>query len=182
MIVDPGTRKGQPQQELRALLEQGKTLRSTATPLVFVTHHHRVRAPPSIPSHMDNGNNVFMPCLVKDHVEAIHVVTALFPTALLVAHKKTLEYMSKEGYTHNNTLGLTDKCTLKIGSENIEALTAEGHTDGHMALFHRKSRTLIAGDHLAGYGSVVLDMVCATCVKGSLVAVLHCEVEGPDIH
>jgi len=134
MIVDPGTRSGQPQQRLAMLLGQSAAFRSQAHPLVFITHHHR------------------------DHVEALDTVTKAFPNALLVAHEKTLEYMAKEGYTHANQIGLIDSQQFQIGEDVIDALVALGHTDGHMVLYHPSSRTLIAGDHLAGYGSVVLDM------------------------
>jgi len=40
---------------------------------------------------------------------------------------------------------------------HLEVIEATGHTEGHMALWERNGRVLIAGDHIVGVGSAVLD-------------------------
>jgi glyoxylase-like metal-dependent hydrolase (beta-lactamase superfamily II) len=39
---------------------------------------------------------------------------------------------------------------LTIAGQDILVVSAPGHTDGHLALFHAPSRMLIAGDHCVG--------------------------------
>ena len=39
---------------------------------------------------------------------------------------------------------------LSIAGQDIQIVSASGHTDGHLALFHAPSRMLIAGDHCVG--------------------------------
>jgi len=46
---------------------------------------------------------------------------------------------------------------ITVGKLDFTVLFTPGHTDSHIALFEEKSRTLIAGDHVVGFGSAVLD-------------------------
>ncbi len=39
----------------------------------------------------------------------------------------------------------------------VEAIEAKGHTDGHMMLWDHTAKVLVAGDHVVGFGSAVLD-------------------------
>lgn len=39
---------------------------------------------------------------------------------------------------------------LAISGQDLLVVSAPGHTDGHLALFHSPSRMLIAGDHCVG--------------------------------
>ncbi|KAF2557843.1 hypothetical protein F2Q68_00014187 [Brassica cretica] len=99
--------------------------------IVFVTHHHR------------------------DHIGGLSAIQESNPDAILVAHVKT----------RNRIDGWSGKYTPVSGGENIyvngQRLTfifAPGHTDGHMALLHNSTRSLIVGDHCVGKGSAFLDI------------------------
>uniref|UniRef100_A0A7N2QYB9 Uncharacterized protein n=1 Tax=Quercus lobata TaxID=97700 RepID=A0A7N2QYB9_QUELO len=48
-----------------------------------------------------------------------------------------------------------------------------GHTDGHMALLHMSTHSLIVGDHCVGQGSAILDIT-----SGGNMTVSSCE--GPN--
>jgi len=47
----------------------------------------------------------------------------------------------------------TNEETISIGSVQLSVMLVLGHTDGHVALYDHRSRTLIAGDHIVGWGS-----------------------------
>jgi len=53
-----------------------------------------------------------------------------------------------------------DGDTIKIGDISIGVVHTPGHTDGSLSLFHAPTRTLVAGDHIVGMGSAVLDSHC----------------------
>jgi len=42
----------------------------------------------------------------------------------------------------------------------MKVLETKGHTDNHLVLFDEKSRYMIAGDHVVGFGSATLDPTC----------------------
>lgn len=43
---------------------------------------------------------------------------------------------------------------------DISLIFTPGHTDGHLVVFEPSTRTLLAGDHVVGVGSAVLDPEC----------------------
>ncbi|XP_052198248.1 uncharacterized protein LOC127805526 [Diospyros lotus] len=45
-----------------------------------------------------------------------------------------------------------------IGGQILKVIFSPGHTDGHMALLHASTHSLIVGDHCTGQGSAVLDI------------------------
>ncbi|XP_065015763.1 uncharacterized protein LOC135643101 isoform X3 [Musa acuminata AAA Group] len=47
---------------------------------------------------------------------------------------------------------------IQIGDHRFEVIFAPGHTDGHLALLHVSTNSLIVGDHCVGQGSAVLDV------------------------
>jgi len=127
LIVDPGA-SAAGADVFRQVLETV----SSRSLKVFITHHH------------------------KDHWEGLHLVEELFPNAVIIGHKRTLEKLSstlKRQYVNGHD-------ELHVGALSLQVLYAPGHTDGHCVLFHSKTRTLVAGDHLVGFGSAVLDFTC----------------------
>ncbi|KAL7090974.1 hypothetical protein ACP275_12G076500 [Erythranthe tilingii] len=101
--------------------------------LVFVTHHHH------------------------DHVDGLSIVQKCNPEASLLAHENTFRRISKDDWSSGYTpvLGSEEIC---IGGQRLRLVSAPGHTDGHLALLHVTSNTLIVGDHCVGQGSAALDI------------------------
>ncbi|VFQ79729.1 unnamed protein product [Cuscuta campestris] len=101
--------------------------------VVFVTHHHH------------------------DHVDGLSVVQKCNPDASLLAHENTMRRIKKGDWSlgYVSVSGSEEIC---IGGERLKIVSAPGHTDGHLALLHVSSNTLIVGDHCVGQGSSVLDI------------------------
>uniref|UniRef100_A0A5B6Z552 Metallo-beta-lactamase domain-containing protein n=1 Tax=Davidia involucrata TaxID=16924 RepID=A0A5B6Z552_DAVIN len=101
--------------------------------IVFVTHHHH------------------------DHVDGLSIVQKSNPDAILLAHENTFRRIQKDDWSLGYTLvsGAEEIC---IGGQRMKVIFAPGHTDGHMALLHVSSHSLIVGDHCVGQGSAILDI------------------------
>ncbi|OVA04963.1 Beta-lactamase-like [Macleaya cordata] len=96
--------------------------------VVFVTHHH------------------------YDHVEGLSIIQKCNPDATLLAHENTMRRIGKDDWSLGYTAisGAEEIC---IGGQRLTAIFAPGHTDGHMALLHVSSHSLIVGDHCHFYSS-----------------------------
>ncbi|KAG8366639.1 hypothetical protein BUALT_Bualt17G0100600 [Buddleja alternifolia] len=101
--------------------------------IVFVTHHHH------------------------DHVDGLSIVQKCNPDATLLAHENTFRRISKDDWSQGYipVQGSEDIC---IGGELLRFISAPGHTDGHVALLHVSTNSLIVGDHCVGQGSALLDI------------------------
>ncbi|WP_395241916.1 MBL fold metallo-hydrolase, partial [Salmonella sp. s51933] len=89
--------------------------------VVFVTHHHH------------------------DHVDGLSVVQKSNPDAILLAHENTMGRIRKDHWSlgHTPVSGGEEIC---IGGQRLRVIYAPGHTDGHMALLHVNTHSLIVGD------------------------------------
>ncbi|KAK9091359.1 hypothetical protein Sjap_024536 [Stephania japonica] len=101
--------------------------------VVFVTHHHR------------------------DHVDGLSVIQKCNPDAILIAHESTLRRIGKDDWSLGH-IAVSGEEEICIGGERLNVIFAPGHTDGHMALLHVYTHSLILGDHCVGQGSAVLDI------------------------
>ncbi|XP_076947457.1 uncharacterized protein LOC143619400 [Bidens hawaiensis] len=101
--------------------------------IVFVTHHHR------------------------DHVDGLSTVLKSNPEACLLIHENTMGRINKDDWSGSYTIvsGTEEIC---IGGERLRIISAPGHTDGHLALLHVSTNSLIVGDHCVGQGSALLDI------------------------
>ncbi|CAA0809029.1 Metallo-hydrolase/oxidoreductase superfamily protein [Striga hermonthica] len=101
--------------------------------VVFVTHHHH------------------------DHVDGLSIVQKCNPDATLVAHENTCSRISKDDWSlgYIAVLGSEEIC---VGGQRLRLISAPGHTDGHLALLHVTTNSLIVGDHCVGQGSALLDI------------------------
>ncbi|PWA86484.1 metallo-hydrolase/oxidoreductase superfamily protein [Artemisia annua] len=101
--------------------------------IVYVTHHHR------------------------DHVDGLSTVQKTNPDACLLVHENTMNRISKDDWSGGCTTvsGTEEIC---IGGERLRIIFAPGHTDGHLALLHVSTNSLIVGDHCVGQGSAFLDI------------------------
>ncbi|ONK66390.1 uncharacterized protein A4U43_C06F7350, partial [Asparagus officinalis] len=101
--------------------------------VVFVTHHH------------------------YDHTDGLSIVQKCNPDSILLAHEKTMNRIGKDAWSLGYT-SISGGEKVQIGGQIFEALFAPGHTDGHLALLHVNTNSLIVGDHCVGHGSAVLDV------------------------
>ncbi|XP_061346143.1 uncharacterized protein LOC133291829 isoform X2 [Gastrolobium bilobum] len=101
--------------------------------VVFVTHHHR------------------------DHVDGLSVIQKCNPDATLLAHENTMHRISRGDWSLGYT-SVTGDEDIYIGGQRLKVIFAAGHTDGHMALLHVNTHSLIVGDHCVGQGSALLDV------------------------
>ncbi|KAJ4823584.1 hypothetical protein Tsubulata_040345 [Turnera subulata] len=101
--------------------------------VVFVTHHHH------------------------DHVDGLSVIQKCNPDATLLGHENTLRRIKKDDWSlgYTSVSGGEDIC---IGGQRLNVVYAPGHTDGHLALLHVNTHSLIVGDHCVGQGSTLLDI------------------------
>ncbi|XP_060964065.1 uncharacterized protein LOC133033365 [Cannabis sativa] len=101
--------------------------------VVFLTHHHR------------------------DHVDGLSAVQKCNPDAVLLAHENTFRRLRKDDWSlgYTSISGGEDIC---IGGHRLNVVFSPGHTDGHLALLHASTHSLIVGDHCVGQGSAVLDV------------------------
>jgi ribonuclease/clavin/mitogillin len=96
---------------------------------IWVTHHH-----------VDHVAGV-------EHLRALHRV----PVA---AHRGTAELL--HGVLRFDRL-LEDSEVVSLGSRRLRAVFTPGHTLGHLAFLEETTRWVLAGDHVAGVGTVVID-------------------------
>ncbi|KAH9795091.1 Lactamase B domain-containing protein [Citrus sinensis] len=101
--------------------------------IVFVTHHHR------------------------DHVDGLSIIQKCNPDAILLAHENTMRRIGKDDWSlgYTSVSGSEDIC---VGGQRLTVVFSPGHTDGHVALLHASTNSLIVGDHCVGQGSAVLDI------------------------
>jgi endoribonuclease LACTB2 len=96
---------------------------------IWVTHHH-----------IDHVAGV-------EHLRGRHRV----PVA---AHRGTAELL--HGVLRFDRL-LEDDEVVPLGTRRLRAVFTPGHTLGHMAFLEETTRWVLAGDHIAGVGTVVID-------------------------
>ncbi|KAG7592991.1 Metallo-beta-lactamase [Arabidopsis thaliana x Arabidopsis arenosa] len=99
--------------------------------IVFVTHHHR------------------------DHTDGLSAIQESNPDAILVAHVKTRHRI--DGWS-GNYIPVSGGENIYVNGQRLTVIFAPGHTDGHMALLHISTQSLIVGDHCVGQGSTFLDI------------------------
>ncbi|KAK6931530.1 LACTB2, winged helix domain [Dillenia turbinata] len=101
--------------------------------VVFVTHHHH------------------------DHVDGLSVIQKCNPDTILLAHENTMRRIGKDDWSLGYTKVSGDE-EICISGQRLNVISAPGHTDGHMALLHVSTHSLIAGDQCVGQGSAILDV------------------------
>ena len=115
------------QEDQRALLADAIAARGLPVERVLLTHHH------------------------GDHTGAAAWVSARYGVPI-VAHSRTRALLSGQLVVHEL---VDDGDVLDAGGEPWRVLHTPGHASGHVCLFD--GRQLIAGDMVAGTGTVVLD-------------------------
>lgn len=94
---------------------------------IIITHHH------------------------KDHWEGLAIIEDFYPSTTVLAHRDTIDKiessLKKQLIPENIT----------VGKKNLIIIESPGHTSGHISIFDENTSVLLAGDHLVGVGSAVLD-------------------------
>ncbi|XP_010551253.1 PREDICTED: uncharacterized protein LOC104821921 isoform X2 [Tarenaya hassleriana] len=101
--------------------------------IVFVTHHH------------------------PDHIDGLSAVQESNPDAILLAHVKTRDRIGPDCWSRGYT-PVSGGEDIYVNGQILRVIFAPGHTDGHMALLHLSTHSLIVGDHCVGQGSAALDI------------------------
>lgn len=105
---------------------------STTRVMVFLTHHH------------------------KDHVSGLDLVAKTFPEATVLGSEFTLDRVET-----SLTKVAVDEMILDLSRDGeawpLRILPAPGHTKGHSVVHDMKNDLLVAGDHVVGIGTALLD-------------------------
>ena len=132
IIVDPASPYQDEQQRLLTFLE-GRMERGDHIDRIVLTHHHH------------------------DHVGAVQALRRHFDVAV-VAHPATAERLG--GRAHVDEL-LLDGDRLPFGApaanRSLRAVHTPGHAPGHVILVDDGTGVTIAGDMVAGFGTIVVD-------------------------
>lgn len=106
---------------------------------VFLTHHHR------------------------DHIASIPIIESMYPEAKIYGHSYTLDRVTtklkKVPVCSNNK-----DANIVLKKRVVKVISCPGHTKGHLALFCPISKVIIAGDHVVGVGSSLLDCNGGGCM------------------
>jgi len=127
LIVDPGSPWDDERRQLDRVLEPLLAAGARVRE-IFLTHHH------------------------ADHVAGAAWLAARLG-APMAAHPATARLLPELAITRQ----VRDGETLRLGAQIFEALHTPGHASGHLCLFDPASRTLVAGDMIAGVGTIVID-------------------------
>ncbi len=104
-------------------------LRGREVAAIWLTHHH------------------------ADHVLAAPPLKEAFD-APICAHPATIERLAGTVAVDE---ALYEGDTFEFGTDELEALHTPGHARGHLAFRVRSSRLVVAGDLVAGQGTIVID-------------------------
>jgi endoribonuclease LACTB2 len=86
----------------------------------------------------------------RDHIGGVAKVLELWPDTTVYVHPLELGRLDASW----GAKGLAGGRRLTLGGEVVEAVHTPGHSRGHLALWLARSRLLLAGDLVAGAGSV----------------------------
>lgn len=107
--------------------------------------------------------NVFLTHHHKDHIASINIIESLYPDAKVYGHPYTLERVTtklkKVPICANNK-----DSEIVLKKRTMRVISCPGHTKGHLALFCPISKVIIAGDHVVGVGSSLLDCNGGGCM------------------
>jgi glyoxylase-like metal-dependent hydrolase (beta-lactamase superfamily II) len=132
-LIDVGSPFDSEIQRLMLLLETlerdfGKTLAQ-----IWITHHH------------------------PDHVWGVARIRDRFNVPVL-AHERTAEQLAKIGLPVDRTIEDNENLSLDDGTGwRMKALHTPGHAAGHLAFLDEEHGSVIAGDLVAGIGTIMID-------------------------
>lgn len=130
LLVDPSAPARTDQDRLCNLLERLANEAGHRVRGLFLTHHHR------------------------DHVGAAQALSQRLGLPVL-AHPRTAERLAHEIEVHE--LVQDGEIVAQDDEGQWQALHTPGHAPGHLVLQHRAHRGMVAGDMVAGEGTILVD-------------------------
>lgn len=128
LVIEPATPYDDEREKLAAYLDaRGK--KGTRVVAIALTHHH------------------------PDHVGGASWLRERLDVPLL-AHAMTQQRL-EGAVSIDRTLG--DGDVIRVGALDIEAVHTPGHAPGHLCFLDRESKTLVAGDMVAGTGTILVE-------------------------
>lgn len=131
-LFDPASPYADEQARLVAWLDE-QAVRGRTVERIVLTHHHH------------------------DHVAGARALQAVFEArgqhVPIAAHAITAELLA-DSLTVNEHL---DESVLDAGEVRLAPLFTPGHAPGHLVFLHRESGVMIAGDLVAGVGTILID-------------------------
>lgn len=128
LLIEPATPYDDERQRMRAFIADHER-KGTRVLAVALTHHH------------------------IDHVGAAAWLREALDVPLL-AHPMTKERLEGSVAIDRTIEGGE---TLRVGALSIEVIHTPGHAPGHVCFLDRSSRTLVAGDMVAGAGTILVE-------------------------
>lgn len=110
-------------------------------PSVLITHHH------------------------QDHYNALNFLTNEDKALTVYAHPKTIEEIEQNIDSGNFNFVAIEDGHLEINGVELKIIFTPGHTDSHLSLYDEEYGVLIAGDHVVGFGSAVLDEMTGDMIQ-----------------
>ena len=105
---------------------------------------------------LEEANVMFLKAILLTHTHSDHVagvarVQAHFGDPPVYVHPLELGRLTEGGT--KNVRALPGDRTLTVGDKTVRALHTPGHSPGHLSFYLPETRTLLAGDVVAGEGS-----------------------------
>ncbi len=129
VMVDPGWIE-EVNEDAQIILETIKD----EEPFVVISHHHH------------------------DHIDGLKFLATKFPKATVIASEFTLSQIT----TNLNKIAM-EEGIIKLGKGledrdwHLEIVYTPGHTIGHISVYDPLNKLLVAGDHMVGIGTALLD-------------------------
>ena len=102
-------------------------------PSILITHHH------------------------QDHYNALNFLKNELQKLTVYAHPKTIAEIKQNIDSDKFSYVAIEDGQLEINGIGLKIIYTPGHTDSHLCLYDEEYGVLIAGDHVVGIGSAVLD-------------------------
>lgn len=128
LLVEPATPYEDERERLRAFVDVHARAGTRVT-AIALTHHH------------------------PDHVGAARWIREALDVPLL-AHRATAERLDGEVAIDRS---LADGDTLRVGDLDVTVVHTPGHAPGHLCFLEPRTRTLVAGDMVAGTGTILVE-------------------------
>ncbi len=110
-------------------------------PSVLITHHH------------------------QDHYNALNFLANETKALTVYAHPKTIAGIRQNIDSNNFNFVPIEDGIIEINGVDLEVIFTPGHTDSHLSLYDKEYGVLIAGDHVVGFGSAVLDEMTGDMIQ-----------------
>ena len=133
VLVDPGSPVEEEIRRLRRGLEAAEQRLGRRVGAIWLTHHH------------------------PDHVGGVESLREAFGVSVL-AHPATAARLGERGLQVDGELQDDQRITLEGGPDTkIRVLHTPGHARGHLCFLLERDGSLVAGDMVAGLGTIVID-------------------------